>query len=149
MQQSCTYGSVRGAPGEPASLPRQTDTVTFSAPHRPVLRPGDYPEAGVTGTIEKINRLTLGTPVRLPGVVLLPGEYAFESGARGTHPGIVRVTSADNQKVYYQGFTQAVQRPWDDREMVLAFGEAPVGAPKPIAAWFPLGSRIGHRFIYR
>jgi hypothetical protein len=28
MQQSCTYGSVRGASGQPASLPRQQSAET-------------------------------------------------------------------------------------------------------------------------
>jgi hypothetical protein len=33
MQQSCTYGSVRGAPGQPAFLPRQkTHMLRFIQP---------------------------------------------------------------------------------------------------------------------
>jgi hypothetical protein len=103
----------------------------------------------VTGTV-KLNTITFGAPVRLPGVVLLPGRYAFESGALGMHPGIVRVTSANRRTLYYQGFTQVVQRPASmQADAVLSFEETPVGAPKPIAAWFPLGSKLGHEFIYR
>jgi hypothetical protein len=29
MQQSCTYGSVRGAPGQPAFLPRQSSNAVL------------------------------------------------------------------------------------------------------------------------
>jgi hypothetical protein len=32
MQQSCTYGSVRGALGQPASLPRQKRFGMFRVP---------------------------------------------------------------------------------------------------------------------
>jgi hypothetical protein len=31
MQQSCTYGSVRGAPGQPAFLPRQKGSECFES----------------------------------------------------------------------------------------------------------------------
>jgi hypothetical protein len=100
--------------------------------------------------LTKVNHLTLGTPVRLPGVLLLPGEYQFESGALDTNPAIVRVTSRDRKKLYYQGFTVAVHRPAHmDGSHVLSFAEAPAGAPMPIAVWFPIGSKVGHRFIYR
>jgi hypothetical protein len=100
--------------------------------------------------IRNVNRLTLNTPVRLPGVMLLPGSYSFESGPIGVHHDIVRVTSAGSRKPHYVGFTQRVARPVNmDANTVLTFEEAPAGAPKPIGVWFPLGSKVGHEFIYR
>jgi hypothetical protein len=100
--------------------------------------------------LRKASELTLSTAVRLPGVVLRPGKYAFESSAVAMNPGLVRVTGVDYRTVHYQGFTQRIQRPEGmDPGTVISFDEAPEGAPKPIAAWFPLGSRVGHRFIYR
>jgi hypothetical protein len=96
------------------------------------------------------NTLSINTPVRLPGVVLLPGSYTFEAGPIGLHPDIVRVTSASNRKLHYLGFTQRVSRPKTmGPATVLSFEEAPAGAPKPIDAWFPLGSKVGHGFLYR
>jgi hypothetical protein len=105
----------------------------------------------IAGTeLRNANRLTLNTPVRLPGVMLLPGSYSFQSGPVGTHHDIVRVTSANNKKLHYVGFTRRVARPANiDANTVLTFEEAPVGAPKPIGIWFPLGSKVGHEFIYR
>lgn len=113
--------------------------VVFSAPSM---------HAGVALT--RVNQLTFNAPVALPGVVLLPGRYAFETGPIGTHPDIVRVTSADYQKLYFVGFTQRIPRPAAmGPGEVLALGEAPAGAPAPIRAWFPIGSNTGHEFLYR
>jgi hypothetical protein len=104
--------------------------------------------AGIALT--RVNQLTFNAPVSLPGVVLLPGRYAFETGPVGTHPDIVRVTSADYQKLYFLGFTQRIPRPGGmGPGEVLALGEAPAGAPTPIRAWFPIGSKTGHEFLYR
>ena len=106
-------------------------------------------QAGVPA-LTNVNQLTFNAPVALPGVVLLPGKYAFEAGPLGTNPSIVRVTSADYKKVYFTGFTQRVSRP---RSMtpneVISMGEAALGAPTPIRAWYPIGSQIGHEFLYR
>ena len=99
--------------------------------------------------LTRVNRLTFSAPVALPGVVLAPGTYAFESGPLGTNPAIVRVTSADHRRLLYQGFTISVRRPMTmERSEVLQLGEAPKGSPQPIAAWYPIGNNTGHRFIY-
>ncbi len=102
------------------------------------------------GYLNTANHLTFKTPVRLPGVVLLPGSYAFESGPLGSNPAVVRVTSVDYERVFYTGLTQSTLRPLGmARGEAVAFREAPTGSPRPIAMWFPLGSRNGHTFIYR
>jgi hypothetical protein len=98
----------------------------------------------------RVNRLTFSGRVALPGVVLLPGTYAFEAGTLDTHPDIVRVTSTDHQKLYYVGFTQRIARPASMApNEVVSLGEAPIGSPVPIAAWYPIGSKTGHEFRYR
>jgi len=103
------------------------------------------------GTIvTNVNRVTFNQPVALPGIVLLPGSYAFEAGALGMNPNIVRVMSPDYQKLYFVGFTQRVVRPANMApNQVVALGEASVGAPTPIRAWYPIGSQSGHEFLYR
>ena len=113
--------------------------VSFTAPSM---------QAGAS--LAKVNQLTFNAPVGLPGVVLLPGRYAFEAGPLGTNPNIVRVTSADYKKVYFTGFTQRVSRPAHMTPgEVISVGEAPIGAPTPIRAWYPIGSQLGHEFLYR
>lgn len=97
-----------------------------------------------------INKLTFSGRVALPGVVLLPGTYVFESGPMNTNPNIVRVLSTDRQSLYFVGFTVSIQRPRTMRPNdVISLGEAVAGAPAPIKAWYPLGSREGHAFLYR
>ena len=98
----------------------------------------------------KVNQVTFSAPVALPGVVLLPGKYAFEAGPLGMNPNIVRVTSADYQKLHYVGFTQRIRRPAAiASNEVISLGEASVGTPTPIKAWYPIGSQAGHEFLYR
>ena len=103
------------------------------------------------GTIvTNVNRVTFSHPVALPGIVLVPGSYAFEAGLPGMSPSIVRVMSPDYQKQYFVGLTQPVRRPANmARNQVVALGEAATGAPAPIRAWYPIGSQSGHEFLYR
>jgi hypothetical protein len=82
--------------------------------------------------------------------VLNAGTYTFESGPVGTHPGIVRVTTRNGQRVLYMGFTLAVSRPAGRAASpIVSLGEAPAGSPAPIVAWYPIGSATGHEFLYR
>ena len=46
MQQFCTYGSVRGASGQPASLPRQTSQLL----NRKLVF-GPWPRTGVASSV--------------------------------------------------------------------------------------------------
>ena len=108
------------------------------------------PSTQAGAALGNANHVTFSASVALPGVVLLPGKYAFEAGALGMNPNIVRVTSADYQKLYFVGFTQRVQRPAAmGRNEVIALGEATAGTPTPIRAWYPIGSQSGHEFLYR
>jgi hypothetical protein len=97
--------------------------------------------------LTQVNHLTFDGPVALPGAVLAAGTYTFESGPAGTNPDIVRVTSRNGQKVFFTGFTMRVARPAGNNRVV-SMGEAAAGEPTPIAAWYPIGSAIGHRFRY-
>jgi hypothetical protein len=108
------------------------------------------PSTQAGASVGKVNQVTFSAPVALPGVVLLPGKYAFEAGALGMSPNIVRVTSADYQKLYYVGFTQRLPRPAAlASNEVISLGEGSVGTPTPIRAWYPIGSQAGHEFLYR
>lgn len=94
-----------------------------------------------------LNYLTFNSTVALPGVVLPPGRYAFESGPNGTDRAIVRVMSADRQRVHYLGMTNAVTRPAAmPLNQTVLLGEANRGEPTPIKAWYLINSPRGHEF---
>jgi hypothetical protein len=94
--------------------------------------------------------LTFNRPVGLPGVALGTGTYVFELAEPNSSNSIVRVLSADRQRVYLMAFTYPIMRPANMRRgQVVAFGESSEGAPTPITAWFPEGSNTGREFIYR
>jgi hypothetical protein len=108
------------------------------------------PSMHAGASLTNVNRVTFNSPVALPGVILLPGSYTFEAGALGMSPNVVRVTSPDYQKLYFVGLTQRVARPANmASNQVVALGEAPIGQPSPIRAWYPIGSQSGHEFLYR
>ena len=98
----------------------------------------------------RINHLTFGGPVALPGVVLDAGVYTFESGIGGGPLDLVRVTTRNGQEILYSGFTTLVDRPAGRATgPLVSMGEAPAGSPAPILAWYPAGSTTGHEFRYR
>ena len=96
--------------------------------------------------LSKINYLTFSGSVRLPGTLLTPGTYTFEAGPAGTDRDIVRVTTRDGRRVLFMGFTVPVSRP--ARGPMVSLGEAPAGAPQPIAVWYEDGATSGHQFRY-
>jgi len=102
----------------------------------------------VWGVSNDRSYLTFNRSVAIPGVTLAAGTYIFERAAPDK-PDIVRVLSQDRTHVYMTAFTRPTDRPAklrDDNHVVL--GEAPRGEAPPIKVWFPLGSRVGHEFIY-
>ena len=96
--------------------------------------------------LSNVNYLTFSKAVRLPGTVLTPGAYTFEAGPNGTNRNIVRVMTRNGQRVLFTGFTTPVSR--RSRGAAVALGEAPAGAPQPIAIWYEDGATIGHQFRY-
>lgn len=95
----------------------------------------------------RLNYLTFNSTVALPGVVLPPGRYAFESGPNGTDRALVRVMSADRQRMHYLGLTNAVSRPAAvPLNQTVLLGEASRGEPTPIKAWYLINSPRGHEF---
>jgi hypothetical protein len=97
-----------------------------------------------TGTT---NNLTFSQAFALPGVTMAAGTYKFESGPNGTNANIVRVSSKNGLKTFYQGFTTPLANPSGTHNPIV-FGEAARGVPSPMAAWYPIGATQAHKFQY-
>jgi hypothetical protein len=103
-------------------------------------------QSSLRTTSGSINDLTFADAFALPGVSMPAGTYRFESGPKGTHRDIVRVSSKYGQKIFYQGFTTPIAHPAGQGPVV--FGEVARGVPPPMVAWYPIGSTRAHRFQY-
>src|SRR6185295_15105062 len=87
--------------------------------------------------------------VQLPGVTLDAGTYVFELADPLDAYDVVRVLSRRRDRVYFQGFTQRVDRPAGLKpNQVVTLGEATLGVPAPILVWYPENESTGRRFIY-
>jgi hypothetical protein len=93
------------------------------------------------------NYLTFNGPIALPGVTLPAGTYAFRTPS-GIDKNLVQVMNRGETKSYYMGITQPVSRPRPGTALLVTMGEAAARQVPPIQAWFPLGERDGHAFIY-
>jgi len=93
------------------------------------------------------NYLTFSGPVALPGVTLPAGTYVFRMPSDSDR-NIVQVMNRAETKSYYMGITRPVSRPRKSTELLVTMGEAPSNQVRPIQAWFPVGEREGHAFIY-
>jgi len=96
---------------------------------------------------DNTNFLTFSTPIGLPGVTLPAGTYLFRTPS-DLDPNIVQVLNRFGTKSYYMGVTRPVQRPRPGTALLVTVGEAAAGQARPIQAWFPIGERDGHSFIY-
>ena len=99
----------------------------------------------------EMNRTTYFTfsgPVRLPGIVLPAGTYAFDR-LSPLDPMVVRVMDRSHSKLYLITITRGVQRRADGNlDTTITLGETPKGTARPINVWFPAGLTLGHEFIY-
>lgn len=99
-----------------------------------------------------ISHLTFSGPVRLPGVVLGPGTYTFKR----LLPGVIQVLSRDHMTLYTTFMTIPTLRTERTTKQEVVFGEARIGEPPPIAAWFPFPEpayfnyhrSVGYEFLY-
>lgn len=94
------------------------------------------------------NYLTFNTPVALPGVTLPPGTYTFRLPSE-ISPNVVQVLNQSESRLYFTGMTLPIERPSGAPNRMVTMGEAVPGRAAPIKAWFPVGQRDGHAFIYQ
>jgi type 1 fimbria pilin len=113
-----------------------------------VLMTGAGVSSAMALSSSRVNHVTFSGTVALPGIVLPGGTDIFEAMAGSGGGQIVRVSSREGRH-YFMAFTRVVDRPATIRpDQVVTLGEAPAGAIRPIAAWFPVGSSRGHQFLY-
>jgi len=93
------------------------------------------------------NHVTFSGPIALPGVTLPAGTYTFRTPS-DFDKNIVQVMDRGETKSYYMGITRPVSRPRGGTQLVVTLGEASARQVPPVQAWFPLGQRDGHAFIY-
>jgi hypothetical protein len=94
--------------------------------------------------------LTFSGPVRLPGVVLQAGTYAFEVAEIAGNSNVVVVRNRARNELIYMGTTQRVERPRTmSTHSEVAFGEVQRGEVTPITVWYPPDGQDGRQFLYR
>ena len=87
--------------------------------------------------------VTFSGPFAIPGVALPGGTYLF----RVPTANIIQVLSGDRAQVYAMVMTTPTTRDKvTGRDVVFGTGRA--DAPRPITAWFPPGSAVGHELFY-
>jgi len=100
------------------------------------------------GNVAHTSYFTFSGRIALPGVSLPAGTYVFEV-VNPTANAIVRVSSRDGRKTYVTAFTRTIDRsPGQPADLQLVLNEVPAGTRPSVRAWFPLGERSGHEFIY-
>jgi hypothetical protein len=97
----------------------------------------------------RLTYLTFSGPVRLPGVTLAAGTYAFELADVTGASNLVAVRNKARSQVYFMGFTERIERPAGMAfKTSVSLGEAGRGEVTPIVAWYPPDSANGLKFIY-
>jgi hypothetical protein len=101
-------------------------------------------------TPTRLTYLTFSGPVRLPGVTLAAGTYAFELADPSGANNIVTVRNMTRSQTYFMGFTDRIARPAGMAfKTSVSLGETRRGEITPIVAWYPPESDDGLKFIYR
>ena len=96
--------------------------------------------------LDKKTYVTFRESVALPGgVVLKPGEYTLRVPF-ATNPNAVLVMNRDETKVYATVLAISAESMEPSAKPAFSLGEAPVGAPVPLKAWFYPGTLTGWEF---
>ena len=109
------------------------------------------PVVAATLSATTLNRTTyfaFNQPVRVTGILLPPGDYAFEIANPMTSSNVIRISDRKKVKTYVMALTQPVVRPSTKRlDPVIVFGEASPTSPRAIHAWYPAGVTTGYEFL--
>lgn len=97
----------------------------------------------------KRTTVTVNTSIQVPGKVLAPGTYVIKLLSSPSDRHIVEVFNADETALETMFLAIPNYRLTPAKDTVLTFGEASLGEPKPLRAWFYPGDNFGQEFAIR
>jgi LPXTG-motif cell wall-anchored protein len=106
-----------------------------------------FNERAVADEHDKFTKITVNEPVRLPGIVLEPGNYTLRLLEDASNRHLVKV-SDENGKGLIVILAMNNYRMEPKDKTVLTYWEAPAGQPRPVRAWFFPGDNYGQEFAY-
>jgi hypothetical protein len=100
-------------------------------------------------TRDKKTKISLDTPIEVPGAVLAPGTYVFKLLDSSSNRHIVQITNENQNQTYALTFTTPALRLEPTDKTVLTFYEGKGDRPRAIRTWFYPGDVDGQEFVYR
>ena len=97
---------------------------------------------------DKLTKVTLSTPVEIPGQVLAPGTYWFKLLDSPSDRNIVQIYNADQSKQIAMIMAIPDYRLKPTDKTVITFEERSANSPEAIKAWFYPGDNYGQQFVY-
>jgi hypothetical protein len=97
---------------------------------------------------DKKTTITFSQAVEVPGRVLPAGTYVFKLADLMGDRHVVQIFTADESQILATLMAIPDYRLTTTDRTVITFGEAPIGAPDAIRAWFYPGSSVGEEFVY-
>jgi len=104
----------------------------------PAIQAGEY---------DKFTKITVNEPVRLPSLVLQPGNYSLKLLDATGNRHVVEVQD-ENGKGMAIILALPNYRLVPKDKTVITYWESPAGQPRPIRAWFFPGDNFGQEFAY-
>ena len=96
---------------------------------------------------DKKTTITLSEPCRIGSTRLAPGRYVLRIFESSSTRNIVQVLEEDETTVLATIIAVPTFRLQPSDSTRFVFGEAPIGQPLPIRAWFYPGDTMGQEFI--
>jgi hypothetical protein len=99
------------------------------------------------GDWDKLTKINVNEPVRLPGITLQPGDYSMKLLEDSGNRHVVEVRDADGKGLAIILALPNYRLVPKDKT-VLTYWETPAGQPRAIRAWFFPGDNFGQEFVY-
>jgi hypothetical protein len=96
---------------------------------------------------DKATKVTINSPVEVPGAILQPGTYVFKV-LPNTNGNIVQIWNADQTKLITTALTEPDYRLRPADKPIITFDENPANPVPAVKAWFYPGEQMGRVFVY-
>ena len=101
---------------------------------------------------DRVTRITINSPWKMPGATLDPGSYVFRllslGPAGGSTRTVVLVFNKDETRVLGTFMGTTAYRTTGTDDLVFHFAEVKKGEPEPLLHWYPPNSSTGLEFTY-